>query len=47
MGNLGQRTESFGGRREILATHKGESSIAVQVSDIGLAADENGRKVLG
>ncbi|MDR2527941.1 MAG: hypothetical protein LBD04_02840 [Synergistaceae bacterium] len=47
MANLGQRTEVFGGRNEILATYPGGiSSVTVQVSDVGLTADEHGRKIL-
>ena len=47
MPNLGQRIETFGKRTEILATYPGAiSSVAVQVSDIGLVADEHGKKIL-
>lgn len=42
-----QGIEVFGGRNEILATYPGGiSSVAVQVSDVGLTADEHGRKIL-
>ena len=46
MGNLGVKTEVFGGKREILAISAGADAIQVQISDEGISCDEHGRKIM-